>query len=514
MATMVGCDACSIFDANVESHVDAPVTLSELEDWATERGLSAEVGMLERGQTGNIACGHSAACLILVPLVVADALLPSTLKRGSVTDDDGLVLYTGVFDLRGRLLRARVRIDDTEAGGNVYREIARLDLPELGEHPIVELARVRVGAEGDELERTETPLLGQVDLVAMYAESLAGEGDGDGRADLVVEQLQKLGAPGLAAVEARYAGLSAIDDEELVQVLHEVCHGHAPGAELIVRVVGEKGGLGPAIKAVLCLEQDRLEPTHFSSVVERIVDAACEGDEVGTALPAVVTLGRQLPEAVAERAGECADEVRRLHLLFHAGQRPSDDELGRILREDDQAILLVRAMPPRDEANRQVLVAALDAPPVRLAIARALKTGTTGSPSADELRKGTAVYAAELGGSDVPDLRHFLLGWMGRADADVRAVALGPLRARADEPHNAAALVYLGSDHGRLGAALRGFDPDRVYWSRGGSHVEGTFTEHAVVAYALTEAGCTRDEIQTAARAVRGGSAPAPCAAW
>ncbi len=511
---MTGCDACTIFDTNVESHVDAPVTVGELEDWATERGLSADVGMLERGETGNIACGHSAACLILVPLVVADALLPSTLKRGSVTDDDGLVLYTGVFDLRGRLLRARVHIDDSEAGEDVYREIARLDLPELGEHPIVELAQVRVDAEGSELERTETPLLDQVDLVAMYAEALAGEGDGDDRADLVVEQLQKLGAPGLAAVEARYAGLSAIDDEELVQVLHEVCHGHAPGAELIVGVVGEKGGLEPAIKAVLCLEHHRLEPMHFSSIIARIVDAACEGDAVGTALPAVVTLGRQLPEAVAERARECSDEVRRLHLLFHAGQRPSDDDLERVLRQDARADLLVRAMSPQEEADRRVLVAALDAGPSGLAIARALKTGTTGSPTADEMQKAAVVFAGDIEGSDAPGVRHLLLGWMGRGDAEVRSAALAALRARADEPHNAAALVYLGSEHGRLGAALRDFDRDRVYWARGGSRVEGAFNEHSVVAHALSEAGCTRDEIQTAARAVRGGSAPSPCAAW
>jgi hypothetical protein len=508
VATAFGCDACSMFDEEVESHVDVPATVDELEQWASERGLTAEVGAVER-ESGNVACGHSPACLILVPIIAANALLPSTLKRGSVIDDAGVVLYAGVFDLRGRLLVARVRAES----GDVYREIERLPLDELGQHPIVEVARVRIDGEGNELERTETSLVDQVDVVAMYAEALAEEGDADDRADLVVEELQHLGAQGLLAAEARYDGLDSIDDEELVQVLHEVCHGHAPGAEMVVRVVADKGGLRPSIKAVLCLERGRLSASHFSGIVARIVDAACEGDDVPTALPAAIDLSRQLTDAVIERAGACGDEVRRLHLQFHAGQRPSDSDLERVLREDAQAPLLVNGMSPRGADDRRVLVAVMDAASARLAVARALNRGTTGGPTAAEMGRAATVFAADHEGSDIADMRHHLLDWMSRGEPGVASAALGPLRARAAEPHNAAALIHLGRERGRLGAAVTGLDPDRVHWSSFQSPRD-SFNDPTLVAYALSEAGCTRDEIRSAARAVRRGGEANPCAGW
>ena len=510
LAGCSSCEGCAALDRNVESFVDVPANLEELDAWASERGLEAETGMLEP-QTGGVGgCGHSAACVILIPILLVDAAMPPTVKRGSVTDASGAVLFTGAFDLRGRLLRALVRTDEST---DTYREIARLSLDELGENPIVEIARVRVDAEGNELERTATPLRPQVDLVARYDAALRAEPDASDRADLVVEELQQLGSDGLDAVAARYAALETVDDEELVDALRVVCGGRTPGAELLVRVTAEKGGPEAAIEAVPCLRTGTLDASHFTAIVPVVLTAACAGPFVGRALPATISLGGHLPALVAEHATRCTDEVRRAHLLFHAGQRPDDAMLERVLREDSQASLLVGLLTPTDDDDRRVLIAAMDAPAVSRAIARRLDRETTAAPTDEELARALAVFAALDDSMEAPNTRQHLLRWLSAAGPERTRPHLGPLRAHANHPANAAALVCLGEEREYLAAAAVGARPDRIRWHQVMTPTE-SFNDDTFVAYALLQAGCVQSEIDDAARAAARGAAPVPCAGW
>jgi len=507
LAALGGCEACLIFDENVESFVDAPTTTQELEAWAEARGLTADVALAERNASGNIACGHSAACVILLPVILVNEVMPPTTKRGSVLDEEGAVLYAGLFDLRGRLVRAQVRV---QGETDVYRTITRLSLPELGEHPIVETQRQRIGEDGRAVDVVATPLLPQVDLVARYDEALREESDAGDRGDLVVEELGALGEPGLEAVEARYEGLAQIDDEELRQALRITCRDVGPGAQMLVRFAREKGGLLSAIAATDCLKAERVTAEGFEPIVRRLVDASCVRSTEHRAMPAAKSLGYELPELVSEAAASCDDAIRRAHLLYYTGQRPDDAMLLRILREDRMAGLFVHALPAREAKNRPVLLQALDSPRVLLPIARDLSRGTTVTPTADEARLAIRAYASAGDSLDAWNARHYLLEWVNRGEAP--AAALGPLRQDAQLGHNAAALVLLADDHLRLGAAVARLDPERVYWTQFRS-VHDTYNEHTLIGFALTEAGCTREEITAAARARRG-ETPAPCAAW
>lgn len=500
---VASCDLSKSCEGNVESHVDVPTTTDALREWAVAKGLEAEIAPLKRGSKGGVACGHSPACVILLPVLAADAVLPAFLEKGSVTDGEGTVLYAGVFDRRGRLVRARVKDGDT------YREIERLALDELKQHPIVERARVRI-VDGSE-RRTKTPLLPQVALDKMYAAALAEEGDGDDRGDLVVEQLEFLGEEGAPAVLDRYSSLKTVDDEELEVVMKATCKSTEP-LDGLVKTALEKGGHRTAIATVPCVVVSG-DVDRARVLVPRVATAACDGrHKVGDSLDALRRLHEIVEAPVLEAVAACQIEARRTTMRLWTNDRPTDRELVAALHEERLPSLLMRRLEARRSEDRAVLVAALDAKDgPALEIARALARGTTGSPTEAEARRAATVYAAAISSVRQPhDVRHHLLAWLARCNEPCRETAADALRA-ADplEPHHEAALLLLAKEHQRFAAALKGVDPARI---RTLTSPFDHYNEDTLIAFALVEAGCTTKEVRAGARTVRAKDPPSPCA--
>lgn len=504
----MGCDCGGLFDRGVVSRVDVPASVDELEAWAEELGLTAEVAPLER-ESGHFACGHSAACLLLIPIIAVDAVMPPMVQQGSVTDTEGRVIYAGVFDRRGRLLRARV------LEGDVYRDIERLDLSALGEHPIVERARVQPGTEATS---TSTPIRPQFDFVARYDAALRDEEDGGDRADLVIEELLVFGDEAVPSAQARFSGLDTPDDEELGPVMTRACRSPGPTLPMrawLVDYAIEHGGEQAAVATVPCVtSDDDGDAARAARLVERVSRVACSSVHPDDAMRALAQLARTQREATLGAVATCEPEARRTIIRLHVGARPSDDEILRAMRDGADRSRIVSALDVSAPADRALLVRGLEGGPTD-AIARRLSRGTTGSPSADEAREAARLYAGDLawvGGVKRGDARYFLLAWLERSDGDAREAAVSALRAATGEfaPGREAALLMLAGERDRFRAALAGVDPNQIR----ALSADAGFNEDTVIAYALTRAGCTVDEVREGARAARASRAPEPCRDW
>ncbi len=488
VALLGGCDACSALEGHVESHVDVPTTLDELEAWAGERDLRYEATRYVRPSSGGGACGHSPACVILLPVLLADALIPSTLQVGAAIEGEERVVYTGVFDLRGRLVHARVR------DGDEWRVIERLPLEELGEHPIVERRRFPDGAES--LAR-DTPLLPQVDLVAMYAAALADEGDADDRADLVFEELEVIGAELVPSVLARYRAAEPFEDEEVRALLDR--NRTVPGYDDILAIVVEQGGPRSSVAAVTRLPRDF---TGLAPLVPRVVPVICGDEDLEPAAEAIATLARRgfAPQIAT---ATCPRATRTTLLRALGGQSPPDEAWVRALHEDPRPGLFLQRLGGTDPDHRRILLLALDP---RRGPGREIAEALHALPPPDAAESGRVARTYATPEADA-DMRMTLLDWLLRADAGAQEAAAQTIeRAEGTEPRvRAAALAALRRDRAQVARAVRGLDVHRVHWSTA-RHGFGAWNEETLVAWALLEAGCDQAQIEAGARR----DAPAP----
>lgn len=197
-----------------KSYVDVPATL----DAVKKRAKPPEVVVtVERNTTpsgGGGGCGHSAACVIILPFLLYSAVFPEKYDEVTVTES-GVITFHGLYSTSGDLLSARSK---TETG---WRELVQLDLPELGQRAIVEAAKVTVTDDGGET-KTPTTIQSQVDLVAQYRAKLATK-EGRKRADLIAEAASSLSGEGDGFVLERLASEDEPDDTRAA-VVSATCH--------------------------------------------------------------------------------------------------------------------------------------------------------------------------------------------------------------------------------------------------------------------------------------------------
>lgn len=237
VAWLGGCSACEELFALVEapeSHVTLPTTIDEVRAFVPEGATFSKARMTKPADARG--CTRSPLCLIVVPVMIGDAQIPSTFDLVTVRRAD-VVLYQGLFDLRGRLVHGRVR------GDAEWHEITRITLTELGESPILETATVAIRADGSDGERRRVPLLPQIDLVARYERVLGHEEDADDRADLVLEAVRVLEDEALSFVRARAAG-GRMDDDERWELLRALDAAALPDARrrAIVEAIAQRPG--------------------------------------------------------------------------------------------------------------------------------------------------------------------------------------------------------------------------------------------------------------------------------
>lgn len=219
-----------------KSYVDVPATLGEVKKRAKPPEVVVTVERNTRPTSGGGGCGHSAACVIILPFLLYSAVFPDKFDEVSVTEG-GVETFHGLYSTSGDLLSARAK---TETG---WRELVQLDLPELGQRAIVEAAKVTTGPDGGET-RVPTTIQSQVDLVAQYREKLAKK-EGKQRGALLGEAAQNLSGEGDAFVLERLTAADEPDESRATVVAHTCLHDDHPerSAAFIDAALKHPGGL-------------------------------------------------------------------------------------------------------------------------------------------------------------------------------------------------------------------------------------------------------------------------------
>ncbi len=248
-----------------KSYVDVPATLDEVKKRAKPPEVVVAVERRTRTSGGGGGCGHSAACLILVPFLLYEAAFPEKFDEVTVTEN-GVETFHGLYSTSGDVLSARVK---TETG---WRELAQLDLPELGQRAIVESAKVTTGADGKET-KTMTTIQSQVDLIAQYRATLAKK-EGAKRGALLAEAATKLGGEGDAFVLERLAAADE-PDESRAKVVEQSCYramdeGAKKAGTLITAAISHPGALTAKATLECELSPDPAITAASSALTERL----------------------------------------------------------------------------------------------------------------------------------------------------------------------------------------------------------------------------------------------------
>ncbi len=263
-ASLSTCFKCS---PEQKSYVDVPAKLADVKKLAKPPEVVVEVVRQRKDVSGGGGgCGHSAACLILLPIIAYQLAFPEKYDEVTVTDH-GEVTFHGLYSTDGDLLSARVKNADG------WRELAQLDLPELGQRAIVERAKVKTLADGGE-ERADTTIASQVDLVGQFRTALE-HAKGERRGKLLSEAFGGLGGEGDAMV-IELVGKPEEADETKAAVLQKTCN--ALDAERGMKVVrAAMNGAGPAT-AKTALGCDRLPDDLAANAGTLLAEALCKAN--------------------------------------------------------------------------------------------------------------------------------------------------------------------------------------------------------------------------------------------
>lgn len=211
--SLVLASCCLRCSPEQKSYVDVPAKLEDVKRRERPPDVVVNVERKLNASGGGGGCGHSAACVILLPLIVYELAFPSKYDEVTVTEK-GATTFHGLYSTSGDLLSARTKTDDG------WRELAQLELPELGQRAIIERAKVVTLLDGGEA-RTPTTIQSQVDLIAQYRALLAKR-TGEKRGRLLTEASSRLDGEGDAFVLEQLARADEPDDSR-ARVIRDAC---------------------------------------------------------------------------------------------------------------------------------------------------------------------------------------------------------------------------------------------------------------------------------------------------
>lgn len=514
IALLASCGRC---DPPQQSNVDVPTTLGGLRAMDAPPDVVVTVERKQREVSGGAGgCGHSALCVLVLPLVLLGPLFPEKWDAAKVVKN-GDVYYEGRFATDGRFLDAVVR------DNGVARSIGVLMLDELGRHVIVEIARAPLDAKGEAGEYVRSPILPQIDLARLYADKLAKLTKAQARSALLLEYARWLGAEGNAWLA------SVVPDEapaSLTLILRDLCPiGPATKADtcdvLLDAVATHPNPESAALALSLSVDRAGVEDQATARrSIERagrlgryLVARGCDGDVV-VAMGGLTYVRPFRAAAGTERKAGPLDAVasdlvsaargcatpRRVHLLASLGEE---------IAEKDATL----ALTPRTPESRQ-LARALDADVAahQRALVVAARARADAAVDDEDLIEALGRSSLPPDGSELSLLaRSFARTdgerpWMRRAcviarvdvaarskiPLDVFATALrasSSVATPADRASYAAARVHVG-ELDQASIATVAF--------QGSVHVPhncGSVTDQSsLVGYALFLAGCTPDE--------------------
>jgi hypothetical protein len=508
-ALLAGCSACEAIGTlaeSADSFTELPASVDEVREWAPD-GASVDQHRIERSSGGGGACGHSPVCIILLPVLIGDALTPPLYDLVTVTQDDR-VLYQGMFDLRGRVVHARLR------DGERWRVIQRLPLDELGEHPIVELERIAIAADGADGESERVPILPQVDLALQYREAIDGESSAEQRGELIAEALTWLKSEIVPYVVER-AESTAMNDEERALVYPRLEHTSDADAQRLFDALVSRPG--PRLANAVFFSQRELSAETADALTGSVGAALCEGPPDRSWAP-VLTTERFVVhrDAALARARRCTPASRATLVRAYLDDALEDRELAQALAADREA---TRWVPDLVGQRRAVAFMLLSEHPV--AADPGLYRAVIELPmlrerglNEEEGRALAVAYLHERATSYERWAVFEILRLAANPHADEGArtawnAALGGTEGEA-RARIAAALVVV-NDREHAHDALRHIAPRASLAYQHGSfvHVEPTLSQ--LLASPFLSAGCSEPEIHALARASQGGATPGLC---
>lgn len=497
--------ACGQCGPTTQSTVDVPVTLPALQALHHPPDLVVEVSRKER-HAGGGGCGHSALCVLLVPILVYDRVFPEKWDEATLTDN-GKAVYEGRFGTDGELIEARSRKD------GFVRLITVLPLEKLKRRVVVEAARAPISADGKDGAWVKTPLVPQIDLPADYRRALATEKDSDDRAGLLIEAATWLGDDALPLLREVLPGE---DDESASLVVKGLCRrpeeeqGRALRAEVMGHVAG-RPGLKTAEEGLSCavLSHDPAAARPFAEALGAMICEAKTGSAAKEAARALWRVSRLAAEskagselgavdaAAATKLPLCERAERRV-LLSMMTKQPvglADLELG--LSDDELGDEIVSHVDAEKVESRAAIFGALPRRRFDSDLLGALEHAQW-SPDAQEATKLAAIYPRSGTSLNGAGRDRSLLVLFGRTRGDP-ARAAGARRSLeaavaeappGDRPRLRAALLSLGDETQALPAS-RGLV--------GMTRLPGRSDQEAIT-FALRLAGCDDEAILKAAR--------------
>src|SRR3954447_21516953 len=84
-----GCNSCR--GTKAVSYVDAPTTLEAVRAKSHPPDVTVQVERITKTQSLGAGCGHSPACLIIVPILLAGALFPEQYDVATIVDHGNVV---------------------------------------------------------------------------------------------------------------------------------------------------------------------------------------------------------------------------------------------------------------------------------------------------------------------------------------------------------------------------------------------------------------------------------------
>lgn len=382
----------------MESYVSDPTSLEAVRELDDPPDVVAKIEKGKKQSSGGGACGHSPACIILLPVIVGEMAFPARYQEATITTK-GSVTYRGIFKQNGEFIRA------TTWDGTTQRSLGVVELPSLSKRIIVEVGRAKIGPDGKPGKLVRSSIQSQVDLLSLYEERLNAA---TAKEHALVEMVGVLGTEAISLATQYLA-----DPKEPAQTktafLKSLCSSkvsviETPADRKALLSAVAKSDLAPdtALAGLSCFSA-REDVDDAKRFLSRVAREVCEADENGKAIFGLLdwagaSPGRREPNeeanatrnALQPKLSSCSDE-RKLFFSWMLGATASSDDLGTLLRHSLFAKRTAMELDAKNDDHYAAIVSSLRNSPAGDRLLRKLPVRPT--TSFKELEELVKLYA-------------------------------------------------------------------------------------------------------------------------
>ena len=273
------CSRCSPpqeFEFYVEG---VPHTVDDAEDMDDPPDVEVTVKKGQKAHSGNVACGHSAVCIIVLPFVVGEAIFPEHYRVVTVKKS-GAVWYSGLYRGNGEFMHGVI----TEKGQ--ARRIDLVNASYVGRKVVVETAHGPLGPDGKPGKLEDSSVQKQVDLLSEYEKVLALGWPADKRGRALAEALRILHHDAVPLAKKQLA--EHPEYAFRAPVIRNVCKDETPALSakadrdaVIDAVLASKPDAATALAAAECYRQDLGDP-RAAKLLRIVLTELCAEPKEGT----------------------------------------------------------------------------------------------------------------------------------------------------------------------------------------------------------------------------------------